>query len=367
MELIAQNASLGVYITGGLMTKLILYDSDGKKQFDSSKVVYSLIKSDHLKYLGKNSSDEATYRMLVMRKLQHVLYIDVVATEAPIAFTHYDGDVYEQYGVDGGFDGYKMIAPLHVAKINQNTYRFYFFSLVALSEPQLRRYRVYLFDRVKIKAKVGLTTYDQDGGITFSTHHHPLKIVDYRQPRLPNANEMVMTGEHLEYLLAHFVQHWRRLNIPFSNNTYQAMLRKVHEQVSDYIINKKKVGDTELDQLIYDYCHHSDYYGMSWHFDKATDIFRHLLHKDRRYASFYNLGIIEFQARYFHGTGEGYEPCTFTALGVNGGLVAGACMMSVPLLMSGDRNIRYDFYLYPQHPPILTADVTDMPFPFNRS
>lgn len=346
------------------MAKLLLYDKDGNKQFDSDKVVYSLIKAGHLHYLSTNSTDEATYRMLIIRKLQHILYIDVTASEAPIAFIYYDGDMYEQYGVVGGLDGYQLIAPLYVSKLNQHTYRFYFFSLRALSEQQLKRYRVYIFDKAKQRARVGLTTYNEQGDITFSTHHHPLKIVDYRQPKLPDTDEMVLKGEHLEYMLANFVQAWRRLNLPFVNNNLQ-IFKKAHEQISNYLHSKIKVGDTELDTLIADYCLAADHSNIGWHFDTVTDVFKHLLHKDRKYASFYNLGVIEFQARYFHGTGEGYEPCTFTAMGVKGGIVAGACMMSVPVLLSGSHHLRYDFYLYPQHPPILTADVTDMPFPYN--
>lgn len=103
---------------------------------------------------------------------------------------------------------------------------------------------------------------------------------------------------------------------------------------------------------------------LSWYCN-MPDVYHHMRHQGKKYATFYHLGVTELPARYsYYGNGA-YQPCIFTAMGVNGGVIAGASMMTTPLVMDVNAKLDYDFEQYPQHPAIMMADVTDLPFPYH--
>lgn len=350
---------------GGYMAKLTTYDNTGKVLFDSQKVIYSLIKADHLQYLGKNVADEATLRAIVINKLIHILYMDVISTDAPIAFIHYDGDVHDKYGIEGGWEAYKLIAPLSVCRINTNTYRFYFFSLTALNEQQLSCYRIYVYDKAKSRASVGLTTYDKAGNITFSTHHPPLKVVDYRTPALPHQGDKVhlIRGVFINQLASYFLDELKASNQAYGKQASD-IIHALHQYITTYLNDKNSIQHDNIKQFISNYFIRHDFNDLFWYCN-MPDVYRHMRHQDKKYATFYHLGVTELPARYsYYGNGA-YQPCIFTAMGVNGGVIAGASMMTTPLVMDVNAKLDYDFEQYPQHPAIMMADVTDLPFPYH--
>lgn len=163
------------------------YNAQGQLLLDSEQAVFNFVKSGRLTRLlatpFEQNKREYWYRakrMYVnseMRKGQAdihtpeycMYYIDLPNAISPIAGVYYDGLAKDcnpvVYLNTGYFDG--------VA-------RLMFYSNGRLSDEELAKFHIYIFDVNVIKEdKVGINLYDRQGNVTFSSRSAPMNIAEY--------------------------------------------------------------------------------------------------------------------------------------------------------------------------------------------
>lgn len=164
-----------------------VYNKDGNILLDAEQSVFSLVKSSRLTRQldrpfshNKNRIRIRNKRLLINSRHEWreadihtpeycMYYIDVPNAISPIAAVRYEGDSSDC----------NPIYLLNTSFISDNTARLMFYSNGRLTDGQLSRYQVYIFDVEALKENhVGMNLYDRQGNITFSSRSRPLNVID---------------------------------------------------------------------------------------------------------------------------------------------------------------------------------------------
>ncbi|MFB6347879.1 hypothetical protein ACFBZI_07700 [Moraxella sp. ZJ142] len=348
------------------------YKADGSLLLDANLVKYGLIKSCGFEYRGDSASNPANILHDVVKGLfSHVFTVDVVSQNCPICFIHYDGTIYDSYGLINGGRDYNFVYPFKVLK-GKNGYRFYFGSISA--DPRmLDKIRFYFFDAfMQRETKVGLNLYDQNGVLTFSTANPPLHICHSLVAYKPKASYIPKAiaydridgsdgGAYLGQILqiAQVKQTQRR-----------EQLQIVHDYISQYLETGQVAGKPAVTHELKRYYFNNQHGVWGQAMDNSLDYVVKLLDKNRRYATYCTaesqIGTVDILGSF----GRDLRTTTFSSMGINGAVLALACVKDVPL--STDRYVlrngsRFDWLdkTTQAFPNILVADVTNLPFPYN--
>lgn len=162
------------------------YDTQGRVMLDSNQAVFGFVKSGKLtrllntppsqnkrevwyraKRLGINS--KMRNRMADIHTPEYCMYyIDVPNAISPLAAVYYNGlakDCNPVIYLNTGFFNGKA--------------RLMFYSDGRLSDSELNKYQIYIFDaRTVRETVVGINTYDRQGNVTFSNRVLPMQIVE---------------------------------------------------------------------------------------------------------------------------------------------------------------------------------------------
>ena len=349
------------------------YDDKGNIQLSSQDLVWSLVKASHPMYAGTNAQVAGrvseTLSRLVRGNLVHLAYVDVVSDDCPVCFLHYDGELTDEYGVARGWESYKMLNLYEIEKTGANTYRFWFSSVLSMNEQMLKKYRVYIFDRVRRKTKVGLNLYDETGKLKFSSQSPPLQIVKAIQPSKGIEHYKVINGYDFDFWARDVYDGLFGEQGAIANQqTLSEIQKQIAKKMADstYSINYSSTSNSYLNELV---SSHINNYGddIRWFCMGTTDVYAHPLVHQRKYAGYVAVNKGVAMNRHGSSGSESVESCAFAVFGVNGGIVAGASLLQTPTFFSQNNGVRQFYFnqeLYPSHPMILVADVTDFPFPY---
>lgn len=160
------------------------YNEQGQTLLDSQTPVFALIKTAHLTRLLETPFDQNKRQMWyrakrlgfnskkrqrqvdIHTKEYCMYYADVPSVIAPITTISYNGDAAEC----------EPIVFLNAGQFGGKT-RLMFYSNGRLSDDELARYRIHIFDtNVQKERQVGINLYDKQGNVTFSNHSRLLRL-----------------------------------------------------------------------------------------------------------------------------------------------------------------------------------------------
>lgn len=169
-------------------------DENGRVLLDSNHLFFTYIKSGTLKnFLDKSPRNNSFYWdwTLSERKAWFGCYIDVVTQGGcPLVFL----------AINTTNDGFASMttnqrnytAPIFgiTQKIANNTYRIRFENFYHMTDAELSRFKVYIFDLyVKPATQIGMNIWSENGDLTFSTEQIPLKIDAIHNVTIPTSGE----------------------------------------------------------------------------------------------------------------------------------------------------------------------------------
>ncbi|ANB90876.1 hypothetical protein MOVS_01440 [Moraxella ovis] len=212
------------------------YNNQGHKLLDSNEAVFSFVKSGRLTRLldtpfekNKRKYWYRAKRLIINSRLREgkaniytpeycMYYIDLPNAISPIAGVYYDGLAKDcnpvVYLNTGYFDG---IA------------RLMFYSNGRLSDAELAKFHIYIFDVNVIKeTAVGMNLYDRQGNVTFSSRSMPMSLQSKTtRQSIPNNIKLLSSDE--AKLLNRHIEHYYDLGVDYYNNqtgSDQAMIDK---------------------------------------------------------------------------------------------------------------------------------------------
>lgn len=160
------------------------YNEQGQTLLNSQTPVFALIKTAHLTRLLETPFDQnkrqmwyRAKRLVANSKLRQrwvdihtkeycMYYADMPSVIAPITTISYDGGAAEC----------EPIVFLNAGQFGGKT-RLMFYSNGRLSDDELARYRIHIFDtNVQKERQVGINLYDKQGNVTFSNHSRLLNM-----------------------------------------------------------------------------------------------------------------------------------------------------------------------------------------------
>lgn len=369
------------------MSNFKVYDKNGKVQFESQDIILTLIKADRLRaYHMSLRDDELNSTPVSAKQADYLGYIDVPTQDDVLGFIHYDASVTDNLGLRYAFSDAVGLSYRGKVKLKNGGARHIFASHYYMSDTRLEQYRVYFFGRYTQKAKVGLTTYDTDGNITYTSDGHALKLKKVISPLYVPKNKVDKQKviESLDLVSYAGMYHTLAQELGIDSGRYddETCIQKMLELISQKYANPNfsfKTGNrpNEFANEILKAAMGLDdsQPELAWFYRTLGDCNYHLMQQGRKYAT--SLSTTGLTHQYDTNGLWHIIYVGFTPLGLNSGIIyTGAIhnhmFYQEPIEVyeriiryAGQLRVSYYSHSYTTQEHILVADVTELPFPYN--